>query len=106
MGGKGSKPKHMLHYHRIEENTLWLFYPSKEEYVCYPVHTKSGPFFFGSLETVSVPNLNAIFVIGGAGLRSVPDYSVKDDPFNARLGNRGLEEKAPSYTVSFSTFGF
>lgn len=102
MGGKGSKPKHVLHYHRMEENTLWLFYPAKEEYLCYPVYSKSGPFFFGSLETVSVPSLNAIYIIGGSGLRSTPEYTFKDDPFNARLGDKGLEDKPLKYTVRHS----
>lgn len=102
MGGKGSKPKHVLHYHRIEENTLWLFYPEKEQYVCYPVQSKTGPFFFGNLETVSVPSLNTIFVVGGAGLRSVPDYSIKENPFNARLGEKGIEIKPSSHKVRIS----
>jgi hypothetical protein len=91
MGNKQPKEKHMLHYHRMDENCLWVFYPDNEQYMCYPVHSQAGPFFFGSLETVSVPNLNSIFVIGGSELSRMPDYSFKNNPFNAVLGENGLQ---------------
>lgn len=91
MGNKQAKPKHMLHYHRMDENCLWVFYPENEQYMCYPVNSQAGPFFFGSLETVSVPSMNSIFVIGGSELSRMPDYSFREDPLNAVLGEGGLE---------------
>jgi len=66
MGGKqGKSEKHMLHYHRPDENKLWLYLPNREVFKCYPCFMKDIPFFFGGVETISVPPLGAIFVVGG-----------------------------------------
>lgn len=66
MGGKQSKSdKHLLHYHRPDENKLWLYMPNNEKFRCFPVYYQGSPFFFGGLESISVPPLGAIFVIGG-----------------------------------------
>lgn len=82
MGNKKAKPEgHILHYHRLDENKLWVFYPSNERYDCFPVFTEDEvPFFFGNLETVSVPYMNRIFIIGGTGFKSMPQFTIGGDP--------------------------
>lgn len=87
------KPKHVLHYHRLDENKLWLFYPDTEMYNCFAAHTNTGPFFFGDMETIGVPSANAIFVIGGSGFRTVPQFTWTENPFNARMGTDGDDDK-------------
>lgn len=94
------KPKHVLHYHRLEENKLWLFYPDSEMYNCFAIHTKAGPFFFGDMETIGIPSANAIFVIGGSGFRTIPQFVWTENPFNARMGNDGDEaQQEPAQAV-------
>jgi len=99
MGNKQPKAKHILHFHRLDENKLWLFYPESESYSCYPVYNQNGPFFFGNLETVGVPSLNSIFIIGGTGFRAQPQFIYTEDPFNARMGEDGYEMPG-NHTVS------
>lgn len=66
MGTGGSKSEtHYLHYHRPDENKLWLYAPVRETLKCYSVRKEEHPFFFGGLESISVPDLGAVFVIGG-----------------------------------------
>ena len=81
MGNKKVKPEsHILHYHRLDENKLWVFYPRSEKYDCFPVFSQTGPFFFGNLETVSVPHINRVYIIGGTGFKKMPDFTVGSDP--------------------------
>lgn len=82
MGGGGSKIGHLLHYHKPDENKLWVFHPKSEKFLCYPVFMETGPFFFGSLETISIPSLNSIFVIGGSTYRTNPDHQRIDEMDN------------------------
>lgn len=86
MGNKQPKHKHLLHYHRTDENKLWVFYPDSEIYTCFPVYSTKGPFFFANYETISIPSLNAIYVVGGSGFQGEPTYSMTEDPFNAKMG--------------------
>lgn len=80
MGNKGSgSEKHLLHYHKLDENKLWVFYPRNENYAVYPVFTETGPFFFGNLETISVPSLNRIYVVGGTGFKKMPEFTTGDN---------------------------
>lgn len=65
----------MLHNHRLDENRLWLFVPSTEKYSCFPVFTETGPFFFGNLETISVPSMSRVYVVGGTGFKKQPEFS-------------------------------
>lgn len=66
MGAKNAKADaHVLHYHKADENKLWMYFPSAEKFRCYPVMYKGTPFFFGGLETISVPAAGAVFVVGG-----------------------------------------
>ena len=66
MGGGSSKiDKHVLHHHRPKDNRLWMYMPNQELFKCYSVFKGNHPLFFGGLETVMVPDLGAVFVIGG-----------------------------------------
>lgn len=84
MGNSGSQVGHLLHFHKMDENKLWVFQPKTEKFLCYPVFRESGPFFFGSFETISIPNLNYIFVIGGSTYRAPPEH-VNIDEYERRL---------------------
>ena len=77
--GHSSKPQHLLHFHRTHLNKLWVFQPKTETFSCFPVFKESGPFFFGNMETISVPPLNTIFVIGGSGFSEDPKHQRLDD---------------------------
>lgn len=74
--GKSSqkKEKHLLHYNKLDENKLWVFYPRSEKYECYPVFREEKPFFFGNLETVSIASKNRIYIIGGSYFKEQPEY--------------------------------
>lgn len=66
MGAGSSKlEKHILQYYRPEENKLWMYMPNQELFKCYSVFKDEYPFFFGALESVVVPDVGAIFLIGG-----------------------------------------
>lgn len=84
MGLGGSKlDKHIQHYHRPDENKLWMYAPTKETLKCYSVRKGENPFFFGGLQSISVPDLGAIFVIGGLW---ADDTQVNDLIKKYRLG--------------------
>jgi hypothetical protein len=79
-GSKAAKKEdHIMHYHKMDENKLWVFYPSSELYECYPVFRDEKPFFFGNLETVSIPQLSRVYIIGGSYFKSVPDFAQNID---------------------------
>lgn len=81
MGNKKATPeKHILHYHKLDENKLWVFYPSTEYYDCFPVFFQEKPFFFGNLETVSIPGVNRVYIVGGSGFKRMPEFSQGGDP--------------------------
>lgn len=81
MGSAKAKPeKHILHYHKLDENKLWVFFPSEELYKVYPVFTETGPFFFGNLETISIPGMNRVYIIGGTGFKKMPEYTAGVNP--------------------------
>lgn len=76
--GSGKKENHIVHYHKLDENKLWVFYPSSELYECYPVFIGDQPFFFGNLETVSVSKKNRIYIVGGTYFKESPKYRLND----------------------------
>lgn len=66
MGAGSSKlDKHILQHHRPNENKLWMYMPNQELFKCYSVSKEGVPFFFGALESVVVPDVGAVFVMGG-----------------------------------------
>lgn len=79
--GKKESPKesHFLHFHRLDENRLWVFYPRSEMYDCFPVFADDQPFFFGNLETIGVPKANRIYIIGGHWFKQNPTYRTSGD---------------------------
>lgn len=78
-GNSSSKEGHLLHFHKSHENKLWTFFSQTETFSCFPVFRDNGPFFFGNLETISVPPINTIFVVGGSGFRENPEHQRLDD---------------------------
>ena len=68
------KETYILHYHRLDENRLWVFYPKYESYDCYPVLHGTNPFFFGNLETISIPHYNRIYIVGGQWFKQQPSF--------------------------------
>ena len=68
MGWAQSKnDSHMLHYYKKNENKLWIFEPFHERFYCFPCFMENGPFFFGGIESISVPREDCIYFIGGMG---------------------------------------
>lgn len=89
MGNKGSKAAkkedHLLHYHKLDENKLWVFYPSSEKYECYPVFREEEPFFFGNLETISVPQMSRIYIVGGSYFKQVPKFAANTEHLKLKM---------------------
>lgn len=65
MGFGQSKDQHTQHYYKPDENKLWIFDPHTERFYCFPCVFESKPFFFLDLQSISVPQDNSIYFIGG-----------------------------------------
>jgi hypothetical protein len=74
MGGSASSGPHILHHYKSHENKLWIFEPVNERFYCFPVMTELSPFFFANIESISVPQEKAIFIIGGMYLQKPPEF--------------------------------
>jgi hypothetical protein len=78
MGGSASSGPHILHHYKPHENKLWIFEPVNERFYCFPVMTDLSPFFFANIESISVPQEKAIFIIGGMYLQKPPEFVFSD----------------------------
>ena len=76
MGGSSSRfsKKYVLHFHKPDENRLYLFDTNYERLYCYPVYKDYKPFFFGGLETINIPKRQCIFLIGGLQIKDKAKY--------------------------------
>jgi hypothetical protein len=62
--GKFSK-SHILHFHKPDENRIYLFDTHYERLFSYPIYKEFKPFFFGGMETINIPKRQCIYIIGG-----------------------------------------
>ena len=102
MGIAGSKSdKHFLHYHRTDENKLWLYTPNQETFKCYSIFKDEHPFFFGGLETISVPEMGAVFTVGGLWADNTTIHKLLEE---RQLSNPGKGGYSSSFTDVFDVF--
>ena len=71
--GKFSK-NHVLHFHKPDENRIYLFDTNYERLFCYPVYKEYRPFFFGGMETISIPKRQCLYIIGGLEVKEDAKY--------------------------------
>ena len=76
MGGQSSRfsRKHVLHFHKPEENRIYLFDTHYERLFSYPLYKEYKPFFFGGMESINIPQRQCVLIIGGLEVSDKAKY--------------------------------